>query len=328
VKAWNITAVGEPADVMELVERPVPRPAPRTIRVEVEAVGLNYLDAMVSRGVYPAGQKPPVVPGAEFAGRVAEVGEGSEWSVGARVAAMNPLAFGCLAESAVVPDYAAFAIPDDVTATVAAALVITYQTAYFALHHRARLQPGEFVLVHAGAGGVGTAAIQLAAAAGARPLATARGASKTAVCLEEGAELAVDYQKEDFVAAVRDYTDGHGADVICDQIGGDVFTNSLDCLAFEGRILPIGYASGVPPTIDVSALARRNQAVFGLGWGGSYPRERTDLVREAHAQIIGLYRSGQVRPRISNVAAFADAPAALQQLGEGKTIGKIVIALT
>jgi len=205
----------------------------------------------------------------------------------------------------------------------AVGLPVTYQTAWFALR-RAGLAAGETVLVHAGAGGVGVAVTQLATAWGARVIATAGGERKLAVCREQGAAEAIDYQKADFAREVARLTGGHGADIVIDPVGGDVFARSLDCLAFEGRIVPAGAAGGRPPLIDPMALTGKNVSVVGLSWGSAYPFERPAAVREAYQELIGML-GRQVRPLIDRVIGLAEVPAALTDLEERRTVGKVVV---
>jgi NADPH2:quinone reductase len=324
MKAWSVVRSGEPKDVLQMVETIEPTADGALVLILIEAVGLNYLDAMMCRGDYPAQLPPPLIPGAEVAGHVLDPGH-SSFAVGQRVIGVNPIGCGGLAQVIALPSHAVMPLPDEVPLTDGAALLVTYQTAYFALHRRARLKQGEVLLVHAGAGGAGTAAIQLGKAAGARVIATARGEEKLKVCRAEGADLAIDYLNEDFAEAVLKTTDGHGADVICDQVGGVVFERSLRCLAYEGRIVPIGWASGKPPEVSIAALVMRNQTVAGLSWGSAYPRLRPDLVAAAHSHILELYRGGQVRPRIMRTAAFEEAAGAIDELANGRVVGKIVV---
>jgi NADPH2:quinone reductase len=327
VNAWTIFELGEPRDVLRLVDGPRPDLHPGEVRVDVEAASLNFLDAAMCRGDYPVKPPLPMVIGSEFVGRIINAADGAELATGQRVVGMSPSAQGALAEEVVVPCYAVFDVPDSLPAATAATLLVTYQTAYFALHHRAKVQVDETVLVHAGAGGVGTAAIQLARAHGARVIATAGGPEKVALCREQGADHAIDSRAEDFVPAVVELTDGRGADVILDQVGGEVFTRSLECLAFEGRILPIGWASGTVPELSADRIVARNQDVLGLSWGSTYPQRQPQLVAAAHRRLLELHEQGAIRPVISEVAPFSDAPGAVQRLGDGRTAGKVVIAV-
>jgi NADPH2:quinone reductase len=206
----------------------------------------------------------------------------------------------------------------------AAALPITYQTAHVALRHRAQLESGETVLVHAGAGGVGSAAIQVAKAAGARVIATAGGPEKVGVCRQLGAEIAVDYREENFVEVVKQATGGRGADVVFDPVGGDVFDGSRRCVAFEGRILIIGFAGGRIAEAPTNHVLVKNYSVVGMHWG-LYTRVMPDLIRSTHENLVSLYGAGQIAPLISETVSFEQLPQALKRLGGRGTYGKIVV---
>lgn len=323
---WSIARFGEPADVLERGSVVVEEPDARAVLVDVEAIGLNFLDVSVCRGDYGQAELP-LVPGAEFAGRVVAVGNDvTEVAPGDRVAGMNPAARGAFARRVIAPSTAVHPVPDAMSVTDAAALLVTYQTAWFALVRRANLAEGEWLLVHAGAGGVGTAAIQIARARGARVIATASSEEKRAVCASYGAEMTVDYRREDFCQAVLAATGGRGADVVLDPVGGDVFARSLECSALEARVIPIGWASGTRPALEPEDLLRRNVTIVGLSWGSAYPWVRPDLVRDAHSALLREYAEGAVRPHVPRVWPFDELPAAVQALADGRVIGKAVVA--
>lgn len=325
-QAWRAHRFGEPRDVLLLEHVETPTVGTGDIRIRVAANGLNFLDASICRGDHPFKPALPFTPGAELVGTVEAIGEGvSTVAVGDRVIAISPSAHGCFAKNAVVSAVATYPVPASIPDEHAAALLVTYQTAYVALIRRALVREGEWVLVHAGAGGLGTALIQVARASGARVIATAGSAEKVAVCLEQGAEVAIVYRSEDFRPAVMEATGGRGADVICDQVGGDVFARSCECVAFEGRVLPLGWASGTPPTIEPSSVVGGNYSVVGVSWGSTYPRKREDVVREAHAKIVEMYLAGTIRPFVPQTWESAELPAALQLLADGKSVGKLVV---
>jgi NADPH2:quinone reductase len=206
----------------------------------------------------------------------------------------------------------------------AAALLLTYQTSHFALVRRAALRAGEFVLVHNGAGGVGSAAIQIARALGARVAATAGGPDKLEICRKAGADHVIDYRSESFREVVLALTDGRGADVIYDSIGGDVFDESTRAIAFEGRLLVIGFAGGRIPTIAANRIMLKNISVVGLNWG-AYRDAHAHVVREVHDEILGLHRRGLIDPVIFATYPFADLPRALEDLESRRSFGKLVI---
>ena len=318
---WRVGAFGEPGKVLSL-ERSSPRePARGEVRIEVAAAGLNFLDVAICRGAHPVRPELPYVPGAEIVGRVAVVGlDVAAPLLGERVAAMSPTAYGCFASEAVVPAATAYAVPEEVPDEHAAALLVTYQTAYVALSRRAGLREGEWLLVHAGAGALGTALTQVGRALGARVIATAGSEEKLRVCREQGAEVVANYRTEDFVATVAAATEGRGADVVCDQVGGETFMRSCDCVAFEGRLVPLGWAGGVEPVVPAGMLVARNVSLLGVSWGSAYPRQHPDLVRGVHRELLSLYRAGTIRPYVPRVWRHEELPQALQQLADGASV--------
>ena len=231
---------------------------------------------------------------------------------------------GGFAEKVVVSaEGAVFPIPDEMSPQAVAAMHLIYQTAFFGLHQRASLQEGETVLVHAGAGGVGSAAIQLAAAAGARVISTAGGTEKVEICRKLGAEISVDYKEENFVDIVKEATEGRGADVILDPVGGDVFDLSRKCVAFEGRIVVIGFTSGRIAEAPTNHLLVKNYSAVGLHWG-LYNNVVPELVAETHEALVRLYEEGKIDPLIFKTVPFGEVPEALELLESRKTYGKLV----
>ncbi len=315
VKAWRVHELGEPADVLRLEEVPAPEPGPGEVLLDVEAVALNFPDVLLCRGQYQEKPPLPFTPGLEICGRDAA---GNRWLGGA------PLPDGGLAEQIVVPRTGLFAVPDDMPAEKAAALMITYQTGYVGLHRRARLREGETLLVHAGAGGVGSAAIQLGLAAGARVLATAGGPEKVEVCRRLGAEVVVDYLVEDFVAAVKDATDGRGADVVYDSVGGETFAKSTKCVAFEGRILVIGFAGGVMAQAATNHVLIKNYSIIGLHWG-LYRVKDPAVIPATHDAVMALWAAGKIDPLVADVLPMAGAVSGMTRLASRGTIGKVVV---
>ena len=323
MRAWQIHELGEPKQALKLEEVTEPSPGQGEVVVEVEAASLNFFDALLCRGEYQEKPELPFTPGAEVSGTVLEVGEGADLHEGNRVLATPPLPNGGFAERVVVPAGNVFAIPDDMPFDAAAAMHIVYQTAYFALHRRAGLREGETVLVHAGAGGVGSAAIQLARAAGARVLATAGGKEKVEACRKLGAEVTIDYREENFIEAVKEATEGRGADVVFDPVGGDVFDGSRRCVAFEGRIVVIGFAGGRIPNAPTNHLLVKNYSVVGLHWG-LYARVMPHLISETHEALMKLYKNGDIDPLIYQSVPFDQVPDALERLAGRGTYGKLV----
>lgn len=311
-KAWRVHELGDPKDVLRLEDIEDPKPETGEVVVEVEAAALNFFDILMCRGEYQERPELPFSPGGEVSGT----------ADGRRVIA-TPFPAGGYSEKVAVSESSLFPIPDSLPFEEAAAMHIIYQTAHFALHRRANLSEGETVLVHAGAGGVGSAAIQLAKAAGAKVIATAGGDEKVEVCRKLGADVTIDYRKEDFIPAVKGATDGRGADVIFDPVGGDVFDGSRRCVAFEGRIIIIGFAGGRIAEAPTNHALIKNYSVVGLHWG-LYNRIKPELVRETHEELMRLYEAGDIAPLIHSVVPFADVPDALVELGGRKTYGKLV----
>lgn len=318
---------GEPAHVLTVADVPAgPAPAAGQVRLAVQAVGLNFLDVLLCRGTYPQRPDPPFTPGVEAAGRVVQAGAGVGHLSGRDVIACPTLPAGALADEVTVDAALVVPRPPELAPEAAAAIPVIYQTAWFALE-RARVRAGDTVLIHAGAGGVGIATTQLAVARGARVLCAAGGPAKTAVCRQHGAEVAVDYQREDVVAAVLAATDGRGADVVVDPVGGPQLTRALDCLAFEGRLVVVGAAAGPPPPVDPMALAAANRSLIGLSWGSSYPWRRRAQVGQVYQNLFELHRTGALRPPVSAVVPLERAPQALADLAARRTTGKLVVTM-
>ncbi len=304
-------------------EVPEPSPGPGTLSVEVRAAGCNFFDILMIQGKYQVKPPFPFTPGAEIAGVVREVGPGVEgFAPGDRVFASAGL--GGFAEVAVVPARGAYALPDGMSFEEGAAFPIIYPTSYAALVFRAALERGETLLVHAAAGGVGIAAVQIGKALGARVLATAGGAEKCEVARREGADEVIDYREEDFVARVKELTDGRGADVIYDSVGGDVFDGSMKCIAWNGRLLVIGFAGGRIPEVRANRILLKNISVVGLHWGAHVSHEPEKIDR-TFAGLFDLYREGKVRPVIFKTYALEELPAALEALGGRVTYGKVIV---
>lgn len=324
MRAWQVTELGEPVDAMRLVDVAQPAPGPGQLLVEVHAAALSYPDALLCRGAYQVRPPLPFTLGVEAAGTVVAAGEGvGGWAPGQRVVGM-PVS-GALAEQTVFDAAHAFAAPDELDDDEAAALHMNYQTAHFALHRRGGLQPGETVLVHAGAGGVGSATIQLATAAGASVIAVVGGPAKADVARRLGAHVTVDRHTEDFIAVVKERTGGRGADVVVDPVGGDTFTRSTKCIAFEGRIVVVGFTSGAFGQLATNHALVKNYAVLGLHWG-MYRFTMPKLVAEVQRELDGLVTEGVVRPLVTERLAMADAPDAITRLSAGSTTGRLVVS--
>jgi len=325
VKAWRVHAAGEPRDVLSWDDVDEPVADADTAVVAVETAAANFPDVLLCRGQYQVHPDLPFVPGLEICGRVLDPG-GTGLAAGQRVAGVPVLGSGGFAERTRVRGVDALPVPDDIPPRDAACLLVTYQTGWVGLHRRAALTPGETLLVHAGAGGVGSAAIQLGLAAGARVIATAGGPEKTAVCLDLGAEVAIDYRAIDFVTAVKEATDGRGADVIYDSVGGDVFDRSTRCVAFEGRLLVVGFTGGRIPSVPAGHVLVKNYSVVGLHWG-LYRSLEPDLIPRVHEEVVRLYSDGAIRPLVGELTPLSGLPDALERLAGRATVGKVVITV-
>lgn len=324
MQAWRVHELGEPEAVLRLDDVDEPVPGRGEVLVDVAATSLNFPDVLMCRGEYQVKPPLPFTPGAEVSGVVVSVGEGvDDGLVGRRVIAIPKFGAGGFTQRTVAPVGAVFPIPDTLGDAAAAALHVTYQTGHVGLHRRAHLQPGETLLVHAGAGGVGSAAIQLGLAAGARVIATAGGDEKVQVCRDLGAELVIDYRAGDFVDAVKEFTGGRGADVIYDPVGGDTYDRSTKCIAFEGRILIIGFTGGRFADARTNHVLIKNYAVVGVHWG-LYNMLMPDFVHHTHAELMRLHADGKIDPLISREIPMTDVPAALASLATRGTWGKLV----
>jgi NADPH2:quinone reductase len=327
VKAWRVHENGEPREAMRLDEVPDPAPGPGEVLVRVRAANINFPDVLLCRGHYQVRPPLPFTPGVEMCGHIAALGDGvTGWEVGARVITPAALPAGAFAELAVVPAAGLLPAPETLDDAEAAALHIGYQTAVFGLHRRAALQAGETLLVHAAAGGVGSAAIQIGKAAGATVIGVVGGPEKTKAARELGADLVIDRHSEDFVPAVKEATAGRGADVVFDPVGGEAYTKSTKCIAFEGRIVVVGFTSGTIPAPGLNHALVKNYSILGLHWG-LYNTHDPAAVRECHDTLTRLAAEGLVKPLVSERAPFERAPDAVQRVADGLTTGRVVITL-
>ena len=321
---WQVHELGDPADALVWGEIPDPEPGPGQVLVRVHAVACNFPDILLCQGRYQEKPEPPFTPGMEIAGEVVAAGEGAVARVGDRVLGMPPMGEGGYAELAVLDADATLPWPDGMSAGQAAGMFVTYQTGICALEHRAKLQAGETLLVHAAAGGVGSAAVQLGKALGARVIGTAGGADKCAVARQMGADDVVDYATEDLVTRVKELTDGRGADVIYDPIGGDVFDASRRLVAFEGRILVIGFVAGRFAEAPTNHVLIKNYAVVGVHWA-LYRRVAPEWIPRWQGRLNDLWAAGRIAPLVGAELPLREAPEALRRLGSRGTTGKVVL---
>ncbi|MEV8266814.1 NADPH:quinone oxidoreductase family protein [Microbacterium sp. NPDC076911] len=324
MRAWRVTQLGEPVDALSLESIAIPVAGPSEVLLRVRAVAANFPDVLLCRGEYQVKPELPFVPGVELVGEVVAVGaEVDQFAIGDRVMGSK---IGVLAEYAAVPASDVWAVPASLTDAEASGVTIAYQTAWFGLHRRASLQSGEWLLVHAAAGGVGLAAVHLGVAAGARVIGVVGSQEKAAVARDAGCEVVIVRGEDDIASAVKAATARHGADVVFDPVGGAAFDASTKCIAFEGRIVVVGFAGGSIQQLPAGHVLVKNYSVVGLHWG-LYPSVRPDLVDEARAALTRLADDGELHPVVDHVVPFDEAPAALTSLAAGATVGRVVIAV-
>lgn len=325
MQAWQVVRHGPPVQSLELREVGVPTPGPDQVLVRVQAAALNFPDVLLAAGRYQVRPELPFTPGIEMCGTVVAAG-GADGNrlVGRRVVGMTTLPHGSLAPYAVAPAAMVFDAPEPLDDAEAASLYVGYQTGWFGLHRRAGLREGETLLVHAAAGGVGSAAVQLGKAAGARVVGVVGSAAKAEVARAMGADLVVDRSAGDLVPALKEALGPGGADVVYDPVGGDAFAASTKVIAFEGRIVVVGFASGQIAQAATNHALVKNYGVLGLHWG-AYQTRAPQLVRQAHDEITALCDRGLVRPHVSQRLPFGEAVAGLDDLAAGRTTGRVVV---
>lgn len=322
MKGWRVHAWGEP-ETMTLDEVATTETPAGQVRIRNHAAALNFFDILQVQGKYQVKPPFPFTPGAEVAGVVDAVGWGvTSIKEGDRVMAIPR--GGAFAEYSFAPEVSTFAMPEAMSYEEAASMPIVYQTGYFAMTHRSRIREGEWLLVHAGASGVGMAAIQIGKALGAKVIATAGSEAKLAFAREQGADHAIEYTDAGWVDRVKEITQGHGADTIYDPVGGDIFDLSTKCVAAEGRILVIGFASGRIPSIALNRVLLKNISIVGVLWGG-YVMSHPEYEKEAHAALMRMYEAGKIKPSVNAVYPFSEAPRGLRDLAERRVMGKAVL---
>ena len=325
MRAWQVSELGD-VSKMKLVDLPKPELKPGTNLIKVEASAINFYDSLMIKGTYQFKPTLPFVPGNEVAGVIEEAGSGSKFKTGDKV--ISRTAIGGYAEYILARDEGPFVIPDSMPFSDAAALQVNYGTAHFALHRRAHLQKGETLLVLAAAGGVGSAAIHLGKAAGAKVIAVAGSQEKLDVCTKEGADETINYNEEGWQSKVKDYTDGKGANVIYDPVGGDAFDKALKNIAWEGRVVLIGFTSGNIQQIAANRVLLKNISIIGLQWGAYEARGHRALMDEATIEVLEMYDKGEFKPLIYDKYPLADAQKALAEVSTRKTYGKLILTMS
>ncbi|HEY0486865.1 MAG TPA: NADPH:quinone oxidoreductase family protein [Mycobacteriales bacterium] len=321
MRAVQVVRLDGPSAV-EVREVPDPVHGDDTVLIEVHAAGVTYPEVLLSRGEYQLKPEPPFTPGSEVAGVVVSAPAGAAVRAGDRVAAFP--GFGGFAELVVADPGAVFPLPDGVSFEVGAALPMNYLTMHFALTRRGGLQAGETVLVHGAAGGIGTAATQLASALGARVIGVVSSEAKADAARKAGADDVV--LADGFRLAVAELTGGRGVDMVVDPVGGDRFTDSLRSLATEGRLLVIGFTGGEIPTVKVNRLLLNNISVVGVGWGAFF-LPRPGYLQEQWAEVAPLLASGRLDPPIGARYPLAEAAAAITELDERRATGKVILTV-
>ena len=315
-------ALGEPEE-LQLISAPDRSPDVGEISIDVAAIGCNFADILMCRGKYQVKPALPFAPGSEVSGHVRALGPGvTGLQVGQSVAAQ--VSFGAYASQIIADARRVHVVPEAIPLVDACALGVAYQTAYLALVDRARLRAGETLLVHAAAGGTGLAAVQIGRALGARVIAGASGQEKLELCRAHGADEVVDTRQGDWPEQVRALTNGRGAQIICDSVGGTIFEGSLKCLAWAGKLLVIGFSSGDIPAARMNRIMLKHIALIGLNLGG-YTEHDAAGQRNATDRLFELYAQGKIRPLIHARHPLRDAAVALRDLAERRTVGKIIL---
>lgn len=321
MRAARIHETGGP-DAVVIEDCPEPELLEGSLLIDVHAAGVSFPDLLLSKGEYQVKPEPPFILGSEGAGVVREAGAGSAFKPGDRVAFLT---LGAYAEIAQAAEMMTFPLPDELSFTQGAALVINYHTALFALRDRGRLARGETVLVHGAAGGVGTASVQVAKALGARVLGVVSSDEKAEIALRAGADEVI-FAGAEWRDRARELTGGKGVNVVLDPVGGERFTDSLRALDEGGRLLVVGFTEGAIPEVKVNRLLLRNLDVVGVAWG-SYVGTRPELTREIGETVNAMAARGEIDPLIGAELPLEDVASALRLLEERKALGKVVVTV-
>lgn len=324
MKAWRVSDFGAPRDVMKLEETASPLPGAGQILVRVLGAAANFPDVLMCRGLYQVKPSLPFTPGIELCGEVMVGSEDSDFVPGDRVIGMAGMPAGGFAEFALMETARTFLAPKVLDNAEAASLYCAYQTGWLGLHQRANIREGETLLVHAAVGGVGSAAVQLGKASGARVIGVVGGAEKARVARELGVDIVVDRYREDFVDVVKEVTNGHGANVVFDPVGGDAYRGSTKCIAFEGRIVVLGFAGGEIQSVALNHALIKNYSIVGLNLG-LYAQNNPVLTRFCHEELSKLTDAGAIKPFVSERLTLEELSDGLQRLADGSTVGRVVV---
>ena len=324
MRALHCVAYGAPEDLV-IANLPSPQVGAGQVKIRVRAAGVNFPDALLVQGLYQIKPPLPFSPGLEVAGDVIEVGAGVDsLQAGERVMAVLP--YGGFAEEIVLPAAQPLPLPDSMSYQVGASMALVYGTAHVALAHRGRLQAGETLLVLGAAGGVGLAAVELGALLGARVIAAASTDEKLALAQRYGAEDTISYSRESLRERVIALTEGRGADVIFDPVGGDLFDEAARRVAWEGRYLVIGFASGRIPSLPANIALLKNASLVGVYWGAYLERDAA-VVKESLRRLQAWHAAGLLKPHIQQTFPLEEAAKALRMLMERRAMGKLVLTM-
>ncbi|QZX83366.1 NADPH:quinone oxidoreductase family protein [Metapseudomonas otitidis] len=324
MKAVLCKAFG-PAETLVLEEVASPEPKKNEVLIDVHAAGVNFPDTLIIEGKYQFKPPFPFSPGGEAAGTVAAVGEKiTHLKPGDRVMALT--GWGSFAEQVAVPGYNVMPIPKGIDFSSAAAFGMTYGTSMHALKQRANLQPGETLLVLGASGGVGLAAVEIGKAMGARVIAAASSDEKLEVAKAAGADLLINYSTSSLKEKVKELTGGQGADVIYDPVGGDLFDEAIRSIAWNGRLLVVGFASGRIPELPVNLALLKGAAVVGVFWGSFAQRQPQDNLANFQ-QLFAWHAEGKLKPLVSQTFPLERAAEAINALGQRKAVGKVVVTV-
>ncbi len=322
MRAWQIDDTGNPLDVMVLRDLPDPSAGEDQVVIEIEAAGIGFPDMLQVQGGYQVKPPLPFTPGNEMVGVITEVGAGVDgWSVGDRVGALDG---GGLATHTTLRASSLLPVPDHLSSAEAVAMLVNHGTTLFALENRASIQPGETLLVTAAAGGAGSSAVQLGKALGARVIGLAGGPEKVSMVYDLGADVALDYREIDIVPTIRDITENRGVDVCYEAVGGDVFDQVRRCMAWDGRLLVIGFTSGRIPDVPANHVLLKNYSVVGVHWGASIIRD-PEAMRRGWDRLVQLTADGQLVPPVTATRPLDEAAQALDDIGNRLTTGKVVV---
>jgi NADPH2:quinone reductase len=324
VKAWQVQGHGEPTAALHIVDTDLPEPGPGQVRLRVRAAALGFPDVLMCRGIYPLTPALPFTPGQEVAGVVTAVGVGVDHAVGDRIMAVTAFdtGRGGFAEEALAR--AGHPIPDSMSDADAAGFYIAYITGWIGLVTRGQMQPGETLAVLGAAGGCGSAAVQLAKVLGARVIAVVGGDEKAEYCRSIGADEIVDHTRENVPEMLRALTNGRGADLIYDPVGGSAATDALRGIASEGRMLGVGFASGEWPELNMARIVIGNYTVMGV-YVGAY--SGGTATRDAVERLNELFATGAISSGVTNAVTFDELPAALERLADRTAMGKTVVVM-